>query len=450
MAGLLSRSIAAVLAGALLGLAFGGAVNAPLLATIVGALVGAAANAGREALLGRRLICWLRERSEAQPPQIGGIWDELAYQVERGLRVRDRQLAQQDQRLVQFLSAIDASPNGVLTLDAGDHVEWCNTAAAEHFGLSPQRDLQQRVTNLVRAPAFVAYLQNGDYDEPVRFPRPRGSGTLSVLARPYGEGMKLLLSQDVTERDRTDSMRRDFVANVSHEIRTPLTVLAGFIETLTTLPLGGAERDRVMELMAQQTDRMQALVGDLLTLAQIEGSPPPPADRWMSVEQMLRRVVADAQALSAGRHAITLSVEPPSEIAGAASELMSAAGNLVNNAVRYTPAGSRIEIRWARRGDGGGEIDVEDAGIGIAGEHLPRLTERFYRVDQSRSRDTGGTGLGLSIVKHVIRRHGGELEIRSEPGTGSCFKLSLPPARVRTEATPGGAPPAEVARSMTA
>jgi two-component system phosphate regulon sensor histidine kinase PhoR len=229
-------------------------------------------------------------------------------------------------------------------------------------------------------------------------------------------------------------MRRDFVANVSHEIRTPLTVLSGFLETMASLPLTEAERQRVMLLMQQQTGRMQALVGDLLTLAQLEGSPRPGADRWVAVAPVLVRAHADAVALSMGRHTIERLGGEGAELAGIEAELLSAVSNLLNNAVRYTPEGGRITLAWRWRDDGGAELEVSDSGIGIAREHLPRLTERFYRVDGSRSRDTGGTGLGLSIVKHVVQRHGGEIDVQSEPGKGSTFRIVLPALRVRRPA----------------
>ena len=417
--------------GALIGMAIGQATHWPALGTLAGALLPASWYLVRDGLRAARLLNWLRGHADTEAPRNAGLWGEIGYRVERTLRLRDRRSAQQEQRLEQFLSAIEASPNGVLTLDEGDHIEWSNSSAAGHFGIDPQRDRHQRLTNLVRAPAFVAHLQGGNYRDPVVFPDPSGQGSLSVMVRPYGDGMKLVLSQDVTERNRNEAMRRDFVANVSHEIRTPLTVLAGFVETLTTLPLDESERARVIELMAQQTARMQTLVADLLTLAQLEGSPRPATSLWTPVAPMLERVLADAEALSAGRHTLTLALAEHSEIAGTPTELTSAAANLVNNAVRYTPAEGRIAIRWSVRKDGSGEIEVEDTGIGIAREHLPRLAERFYRIDQSRSRDTGGTGLGLSIVKHVVQRHGGELQVRSRPGAGSCFSLVFPPNRVR-------------------
>jgi two-component system phosphate regulon sensor histidine kinase PhoR len=243
-----------------------------------------------------------------------------------------------------------------------------------------------------------------------------------------------VLSLDITERERAEAMRRDFVANVSHEIRTPLTVLAGFVETIATLPLTDVERHRVLGLMEQQTVRMQTLVEDLLTLAKLEGSPRPSVDRWVPVTRLFAQVEAEARGLSVGRH--VLNFEPDARhlgedaVSGNESEWVSAVANLVSNAVRYTPPGGRIDVRWLRRDDGG-EIVVTDTGPGIAKEHLARLTERFYRVDGSRSRETGGTGLGLSIVKHVVQRHDGELDIQSEVGKGSVFRITVPAARVR-------------------
>jgi two-component system phosphate regulon sensor histidine kinase PhoR len=434
---LIPGSLGAVLAmalGMVLGAVVGSIVGWPRLAMLVGGFVLAALWVLRDAVHGNRLLEWLRGPQSREAPRDTGFWGELAYRTERVLRDRDRRIAHERERLQQFLSAIEASPNGVLLLDANDQIEWCNSVAAEHFGLDPERDRMQRATNLIRAPAFVAYLQGGRYDEPVTLVDAHGVATLSVLVRPYGDGARLVLSQDITERERAEAMRRDFVANVSHEIRTPLTVLAGFVETLAQLPLTETERARVFTLMEQQTERMQALVADLLTLAQLEGSPRPPADRWIVLGDLLARAHADATAFSAGRHALTTSGGEDAEVAASERELLSAVSNLLNNAVRYTPVGGRIEVRWRWRDDGGGAIEVTDDGIGIPREHLPRLTERFYRVDSSRSRDTGGTGLGLAIVKHVVQRLGGEIDVESEPGKGSTFRLVLPALRVRRRA----------------
>jgi two-component system phosphate regulon sensor histidine kinase PhoR len=435
---LLTRTLAvfvAVLLGGGIGAIIGGALDAATGGAIFGGALGAAGLAAWDNKRGQAVMDWLRAPQVGQAPREVGWWGEMAYRIERGLRLRDADIVQEKQRLQEFLQAIEASPNGVLLLDQGDQIEWCNTTAAEHFGLDSERDRRQRVTNLVRAPAFVTYMQRGQYDESVVIAAPGGRGTLQVLVRRYGDGMKLMLSQDITERERAEAMRRDFVANVSHEIRTPLTVLAGFVETLVQLPLTEVERRRVLTVMTQQTDRMQTLVGDLLTLAKLEGSPRPPADRWLAVSGLMQRTQVDALALSAGRHTLVVSGGDDAEIAGSDTELLSAVGNLVNNAVRYTPAGGRIDVQWRWRDDGSAEIAVSDTGPGIAREHLPRLTERFYRVDGSRSRETGGTGLGLSIVKHVAQRHCGEIDIHSELGKGSSFKLVLPASRVRRRAS---------------
>jgi two-component system phosphate regulon sensor histidine kinase PhoR len=418
-----------------MGWGLGHFVGYPVAWCMAGATLAVLVLAVTDTLKAHRLLDWLRT-PEADALELPGLWGEVAHRVHRVIHMRDQAIAAERARLDQFLSAIEASPNGVMLLDASDHITWISAAAADHFGLNPQRDMQQRVTNLVRQPAFVQYLASGDYRESVKCPTSRGAQTwLLIQIRVYGDGLKLVLSQDITERERADTMRRDFVANVSHEIRTPLTVLNGFIETLDALPLTEVERKRVITLMAQQADRMQSLVSDLLTLAQIEGSPRPASDRWLKLETLMGRIENDATGLSRGKHPLIFPADSTltgQEIAGVESELISAMSNLVSNAIRYTPEGKAIEVQWLTRPDGAGEFSVKDGGIGIAAEHLPRLTERFYRVDGSRSRETGGTGLGLSIVKHVVQRHGGELKISSEPGKGSTFTLLIPAARVRS------------------
>lgn len=426
-------TVTLALAGGLLGNLLGDAAGLALTGTVAGVVVAVAVVTGMDLVRGHRVLRWLSESVASAPPPMHGFWGELATRVERALRARERATDHERNRLAQFLSAIEASPNGVMLLDASEQIEWCNHIAADHLGLDRQRDLRQRVTNLVRAPAFVALLQSRA-EQPVQIPQPGGHGLLSVIVRPYGDRQRLVLTQDITERERSDAMRRDFVANVSHEIRTPLTVVAGFVETLTNLPLSEVERKRVLALMGQQTQRMQSLVGDLLTLARLEGSPRPPADTWLPLARLGAAVELDARGLSGGRHELSFDWGEAVELAGNESELLSAVTNLVGNAVRYTPEAGRISVAWHRRDDGSGEIRVRDSGPGIAAEHLPRLTERFYRVDGSRSRDTGGTGLGLAIVKHVVQRHSGALSIESTVGQGSSFTLVLPAARVRAPA----------------
>jgi two-component system phosphate regulon sensor histidine kinase PhoR len=437
MPGLLPRLLAGTLAGALGGLVglLVGHERGVMVGALVGGLLGFLGVLLFDALRGWRLLRWLRHGSLATTaPRDSGFWGELAYRIERHYRALEREAELERTHLAQFLAAMEASPNGVLLLDANDQIEWCNARAADHFGLDPERDRRQRVTNLIRSPAFVDCLQAGSFDEPVALRDPRALGSLQVTIRPYGEGQKLVLSQDLTERERADAMRRDFVANVSHEIRTPLTVLSGFLETMRNLPLTEVEQKRVLTLMTQQAERMGNLVADLLTLAQLEGSPRPTGDKWVRVAALLGQVEAQVRALSAGRHAIVFADAGEARIAGNESELLSALGNLVDNAVRYTPDGGRIEVRWQRGESGLGELIVADTGRGIAREHLSRLTERFYRVDGSRSRESGGTGLGLAIVKHVLQRHGGELDVASELGKGATFRLVFPASRVRVEA----------------
>jgi two-component system, OmpR family, phosphate regulon sensor histidine kinase PhoR len=436
MVWLLPRVFAVLVAaafGAALGYLIGDAIGShrPSWA-FVGASAGVALAVAYDLLRARPLLNWLRGTQTQDAPRNTGFWGELAYRVERALRSREQDLVHERERLTQLLSAIDASPNGVILIDDNERIEWCNATAADHLGLEPTRDLRQRVTNLVRAPAFVAHLQAGKSDQAVTFELPGRPGALAVWVRPYGaEGHKLLLTQDITERLRTDEMRRDFVANVSHEIRTPLTVLSGFVDTMNQIELTGGEQRRVLSLMKEQTDRMRNLLDDLLVLAQLESAPRPPVDRWVDVGALMQRLQGDAQTLSGGKHTLQFEGGAGTTIAGAETELFGAMLNLVVNAVRYTPAGGTIRVAWQRRAQGGGVFEVRDTGIGIPRENLPRLGERFYRVDDGRSRGTGGTGLGLAIAKHAVQRHGGEMQVDSEPGKGSSFRLVFPASRLQ-------------------
>jgi two-component system, OmpR family, phosphate regulon sensor histidine kinase PhoR len=377
-----------------------------------------------------------------------GVWGELTHRVRHLLRGKDQLLAQSDQRLQEFLQAIQASPNGVLLLDNQGRIEWCNQTGAQLLEIDAQRDLLQHVTNLVRSPEFITYLQAGEYDTEVIFET--GSSTaqhpkrLSAQMHRYGSNVQgqvsrlLMLVQDITALELAEAQRRDFVANVSHEIRTPLTVLSGFIETLQNLPLDESQRSRYLGLMHEQSQRMQTLVSDLLTLSRLEASPVPNFDTVVSVRQICTQLESEARALmqvldlqSDSMHRLHFHApEQDFQLLCDRMELLSATGNLVQNALRYTPPGGAIEVRWALLPDGRAEFSVQDSGTGIAPEHLPRLTERFYRVDRSRSRESGGTGLGLSIVKHVVQRHGAELKIESELGKGSRFAFTLPANRV--------------------
>ncbi len=388
-----------------------------------------------------RVLRWLRGGDMSDSSVRYGLWGEVAARARRLVRTQEQETESSDARLAGFLAAIQASPSGVILLDWRNRIEWCNVTAADQFGLDSQRDLDQAIRNLIREPAFIAYLAAEDFSREVVLnlqERPTARARrISVQIHPYGEGSKLLLSRDVTAIEQAEAMRRDFVANVSHEIRTPLTVLAGFIETLQTLTLDESDRKRFLSLMAQQSKRMQMLVSDLLTLSQLEGSPIPGTDEWVAMTPLLQQSEQDARSLSAllagdaAPQQIQYRIEADLDIAGVASELHSAFANLVGNAVRYTPAGGMIDVSLTSLPDGRAVFAVKDSGPGIAPEHLSRLTERFYRIDKSRSRETGGTGLGLAIVKHVAQRHGAELNIASVLGQGATFSITFPARRVR-------------------
>ena len=397
---------------------------------LAGALVGALISSGRDRLRGSRLIRWLQSDPDKAAPSDGGFWGELGYRIEKALRQHDHRAQQERDRLEYFLTAIDASPNGVLLLDARQQIRWCNRMAAEHFGLDPVRDRRQPIVNLVRQPEFIVYLQEADYGRAIRI-QVRYGRTLAIQVRDLGDGL-LVLSQDISERVQADALRREFVANVSHELRTPLTVMTGYIETLQHIEMPSEDRARTMTRMAEQASRMQALLEDSLTLAELESGLRPSFDAWVPLASLIDSCVADARILSAGRHEIRIVGEADAvQLAGSQHELRSAIANLLSNAVRYTPAGGQIEVNCMRLEQGGCRVQVEDDGPGIAPEHLPRLTERFYRVDQGRSRESGGTGLGLAIVRQVMQRHGGEVQVESDVGHGSRFILFFPATRVR-------------------
>jgi len=398
-----------------------------------------------DGLRGMRVLAWLKADAVSELRLGSGIWGEVYDRVRRLLRVSQRQRQESDARLQDFLAALQASPNGVVLLDAEMRMEWFNHTAAVHFGFDLQRDVLQHFGNLVRDPGLAAYMAARDFSHDVAMPSRSNSSSkpvqLSVHVHLYGQGRMLLLSRDITAVEQAEAMRRDFVANVSHEIRTPLTVLAGFIETLQSLPLSEEECQGYLTLMSQQAQRMQTLVSDLLTLSRLEGSPLPSEMEWVSVDALMGQCEQEAKDLSrllhAQQHQLHFSCDTQLELAGSLSELHSALSNLISNAVRYTPAGNSIEVGFELAPDGGARFFVHDSGPGIAAEHLPRLTERFYRVDRSRSRDTGGTGLGLAIVKHVMSRHGGQLRIASTVGAGSRFACDFP-AELACPRTSGG------------
>ena len=377
-----------------------------------------------------RLLEWLRRPDPDAVPGTIGIWDDAFAFLHR----RERRHKQKRKRLrrlvVRYGQAGRALPDGVVVLDADNRIEWCNEKAERRFGIDSQTDAGQPITNLVRQPEFVDYVAIADYARPIELRTGRGAGlTLSVQIIPYDDSQKLLLARDITQAERLETMRRDFVANVSHELRTPLTVLVGFLETVRELRLDPDRARNYMGMMEDQAGRMQRIIDDLLTLSALESAPEPPREERIPMQRLLERLRADAEAISAGRHRIILDAQGDFDLLGVESEIAGALSNLVTNAIRYTPAGGEVRLRW-RASREGASFAVEDTGIGIEPEHIPRITERFYRVDRGRSRETGGTGLGLAIVKHGLLRHQASLDIESEPGKGSRFTARFPERRV--------------------
>jgi len=376
-----------------------------------------------------RLDRWSRRPVVDASLEGEGAWDGIFGRIYRHEKDLQHEIARRDADIAHFEAAVQALTDGVVMLDEHDQIDWCNGMAEQQLGLALRTDRQQPVVNLVRRPEFVAYLHDGDFSRPLTLRTDRSEDrVLSIYVLPYAGNKRLMQIKDVTQTDRLDRMRRDFVANVSHELRTPLTVLAGFLETLQEIDVDRDERSRYLGMMTEQSARMQNIVQDLLTLSSLEAAPPPD-NEILDMANLLDKLRRDAEALSGGRHTIVVDNDGQGDLRGSEPEITSAFGNLVANAVRYTPAGGSVTLSW-RTGPNGGEFAVQDTGIGIEAKHIPRLTERFYRIDRGRSRDSGGTGLGLAIVKHSLNRHQARLEVTSVPGQGSRFAARFPASRI--------------------
>ena len=381
-----------------------------------------------------RVNDWLANSAfEGLPPELPtgfGAWESVFSELRRARKRDQRRNAEVEETLNRFIEASSALPDGIIILDLADRIEWCNPSACTHFGLDLVRDRGFLIANLVRQPAFTEYLVRANFSEPLQIPDPTGALSLTVQFLPFQQNRRIILSRDVTRFMRVEAMRRDFIANVSHELRTPLTVVGGFLEQMVDQPdIPEQQRARIHALMLDQSRRMQRLIEDLITLSRLESQSAPSMEEHLSSGLLIGQLLDEAAALSEGRHQIECHVDEDLTFIGATEELRSAFGNLLSNAVRYTPAGGNIRVELSGS-DAGAVFSVTDSGPGIATEHLPRLTERFYRVDKSRSRETGGTGLGLAIVKHILARHGGRLEIDSTIGKGSAFRAVLPATRV--------------------
>jgi two-component system phosphate regulon sensor histidine kinase PhoR len=368
---------------------------------------------------------WLRE-GRRRPPDSSGMWGEVfhhLYRLQKRNRKRKKKLASM---LSRFRESTAAMPDATVVMDADGVIEWWNDAASRLLGLR-QQDTGQPITNLLRHPHFHEFLEREDFSNVVQFPAPTNTQTiLSVRIIAYGKDQRLLVARDVTRMHLLEQMRRDFIANVSHELRTPLTVITGYVEALQDDDSECAQQlRRSLDAMQQQSSRMQQIVSDLLLLSRLETDRGQRERQEVDVPALLEMIKEDAVVLSRGQHAIRLQASPGLWLIGSRSELRSAFSNLVYNAVRYTPEGGQIDIRWYSD-EKGAHFEVKDTGKGIAAHHLPRLTERFYRVDVGRSRETGGTGLGLAIVKHVLMRHDADLRIDSAIGKGSTFRCDFP------------------------
>ena len=381
-----------------------------------------------------RLARWLENPDEVEPPDATGTWGDIFYRLQKLQRRQKASRSELTSALEQFEHAAQAVPDAMIILNGSEQIEWCNPASRQYMGLDCERDRGQFIRYLMRQAHFLEFLDAEDFSRPLVCKSPINREiSLAMQLVPFGEGKKLLVARDITELERVDAMRRDFIANVSHELRTPLTVVGGSVETLADAPeLPFSESHRYYELMLDHTRRMQHLLDDLLTLSRLESDEHALKEEDVNVPDMARALAAEAESLSRGRHQVQVDMGSEARLRGSLQEIRSALGNLVSNAIRYTPEGGSITLRWSLR-EGEGVFEVADTGEGIAAEHIPRLTERFYRVDRSRSRETGGTGLGLAIVKHVLTRHGARLDVQSVPGKGSSFFAIFPAARVRAD-----------------
>jgi len=374
---------------------------------------------------------WLKTPDISQVPEGSGLWEDVYSSLLKYERSNTLKQTELNSALERFQIVANAIPDGLVILSAANTIEWCTSHAEYQLGLDLKTDKNLPIVNLLRSSHFIAYLYNEVYDEPFKLKDINSTeSTLEIWLIPLATKQKLLISRDVTQIEKVDAMRRDFIANVSHELRTPLTVVGGFIETLSDMEGAIPESIRsYFGMMQDQTTRMRRLIEDLLTLSHIESNTQAPDNNPINMSMLMNMLLNDANALSQGKHKISAQTNPHFDLVGAVDELQSALGNLVSNAIRYTPEGGEINISWQLHHNQG-VFSVTDNGIGIDHQHIHRLTERFYRVDRGRSRETGGTGLGLSIVKHILTRHQAKLDITSELGVGSTFSAVFPKARI--------------------
>ncbi len=378
---------------------------------------------------------WVKNIDAPPPPSVGP-WDEVLAPIYRQLRKDKQEIETLNRHVDGIMLAAEALPDGAITLNESMHLTWCNQTASEHIGLNLATDRDHSIFNILRAPEFAKYARQNGWPGPVMLHLQSEGQEKSLLVQltPYGVGQFLIVTRDVTQVEKLETTRKDFVANVSHELRTPLTVLSGFLETLRDMPdesLSREQKERYQDLMLEQAHRMQAIVADLLTLSTLESSPTANGDT-VRMSDIIHKALEQGHILSSNQHVFVENIAEDLCVKGIETELASAVSNLLTNAIRYTPKDGTITVSWYLTESGHACYSVQDTGIGIASQDIPRLTERFYRVDRGRSRATGGTGLGLAITKHVAMRHNAELSIHSRFGAGSLFSLIFPPARIST------------------
>ncbi|AHG62668.1 phosphate regulon sensor histidine kinase PhoR [Advenella mimigardefordensis] len=396
----------------------------------------------------QQTLKWSAQPTAAPPPDLGS-YDEIVTPIYKYVRSRQNEYVALRELTNNVLSAAQALPAAAVTLDKSFQIEWCNAQSQRLLDLLYEKDKGYNIFNIIRLPEFFDYAQSRQWSRPLRTRREIGGQVCSLqfqLTQHSNEGY-LLLCQDITQLEKLQTTQRDFVANVSHEIRTPLTVLIGFLETLRDLPheaLTKEQRKQYEELMHEQAQRMLAIVADLLTLSTLESTEIVDGT-IVQLAPIIDKAAVQAQSISRESHAFEFSVDPALAVVGQMNELSSAVTNLLTNAVRYTPEGGKITIRWDRNDHGEAIFSVTDTGLGIEKKDIPRITERFYRVDKSRSRASGGTGLGLAITKHIVIRHNAKLVVDSEINKGSTFKIVFPAEAVVYEQRDNSAETAEVA-----
>lgn len=380
---------------------------------------------------------WVRFRNVLHPPDFGGPWGELTAVIARIYRRKQFHKQRVGNLLREFRRLTAGMPDGAALLGHYNELLWFNQKAERWLGLRRKRDVGIRIENLVRYPPFVQYLERGDYSHSVTLlqPGPQQRWLSFHLVQAEGSTQKLLIVRDVTKEMRIEAMRKDFVANASHELRSPLTVISGYLDALADDPELEAAWQAPVNEMRRQSERMRSLIEQLLHLSRLENSAELSEDHCVDVPGLLSLIRKDIASSEHRPTQVTLSLDDDICLLGSETELQSVFANLISNAVKYTPSTGSIAIRWWRDSEGA-HLSVSDTGIGIAPEHLPRLTERFYRVDAGRSREMGGFGLGLSIVKHALQRHDATLTIDSELGKGSTFTCHFPPERVTTRMYP--------------